>query len=97
MALTTVNGNDVVIGAMPDFERRLRQRRRDDGDGDSAQTVGGGMGSAGRRGSSFRFKSSTDSFDLNLTSSCSYVSHPSQKKVSTIMLSLQLCLPLEMA
>ena len=32
----------VIVGAMPDFERLLRQQRRGDGDGDRAQTVGGG-------------------------------------------------------
>ena len=77
--------------------KQAKPSARDDGDDDSAQTVCRGTGSAGRHGSSFRFKSSADSFDLNLISSCSYVSHPSQKKVSTIMLVLQLCLPLKMA
>ena len=47
--------------------KQAKPSARDDGDDDSAQTVGRGTGSAGRHGSSFRFKSSADSFDLNLT------------------------------
>ena len=84
----------VIVGAIAIFERRPRQRWRSNGD-DARQRANSGRTAGGRAGAVFRFKLSADSFDLKLMSTCSCVSHRAQKKVSTLMLSLQLCLRLE--